>query len=81
MHSFGRTFSEDDSMNDGAVTDDLTCQLFIKSSLLGIFATLSQCQLFVPTEKNTDKRVEFHGFSYMLLCRLKGAALCLISLF
>ncbi len=58
MHSFGRTFSEDDSMNDGAVTDDLTCQLFIKSSLLGIFATLSQCQLFVPTEKNTDKRVE-----------------------
>ena len=40
------------------VTDDLTSQLYIKSSLLYILATLSDHRLFMPTEKNLDKRVE-----------------------
>lgn len=41
-----------------AVTDDLTSQLYIKSSLLFLLATLSEHHLFTPTEKNYDKRVE-----------------------
>ena len=56
-HSFGKILSEDFA-DDGAVTDDLTSQLYIKSSLLRILATLSDYQLFMPTERNTDKRVE-----------------------
>lgn len=43
---------------DGAVTEDLTSQLFIKSALLRILAVLSGQRLFTPTEKNHDKRVE-----------------------
>lgn len=45
-------------VNSSLVTDDLTNQLYIKSSLLYIFATLSAHGLFVPTERNFDKRVE-----------------------
>lgn len=45
-------------VNSSLVTDDLTNQLYIKSSLLYIFATLSAHGLFVPTERNYDKRVE-----------------------
>lgn len=41
-----------------AVTDDLTSQLYTKASLLFILAVLSEHQLFTPTEKNYDKRVE-----------------------
>ncbi len=41
-----------------AVTDDLTSQLYIKSSLLRILAVLSAHQLFSPMEKGHDKRVE-----------------------
>ena len=57
MQSFGPA-CEDLSHCDGAVTDDLTNQLFIKSSLLRILAVLSSHQLFTPMEKNHDKRVE-----------------------
>lgn len=42
----------------GAVTDDLTNQLYVKSSLLRILAILSGHRLFTPTEKDYDKRVE-----------------------
>ena len=45
-------------VDSSLVTDDLTNQLYIKSSLLYIFATLSVHGLFVPTERNFDKRVE-----------------------
>ena len=41
-----------------AVTDDLTSQLYAKASLLFLLAVLSEHQLFTPTEKNYDKRVE-----------------------
>ena len=41
-----------------AVLEDLTNQLYIKSFLLHIFALLSDNRLFIPTEKNYDKRVE-----------------------
>lgn len=41
-----------------AVTDDITCQLFIKSSLLQILAVLSKHGLFEVTEKNHDRRIE-----------------------
>ena len=37
---------------------DLASQLYIKSCLLRIFALLSGSRLFLPTEKNYDKRVE-----------------------
>lgn len=46
------------SLTDGAVTEDLTSQLYIKSALLRILAVLSGHQLFIPTEKKHDKRVE-----------------------
>ncbi len=58
MHSFGQVFPEESLQDDGAVTDDLTNQLLIKSSLLRILAALSGHKLFTPTEKNYDKRVE-----------------------
>lgn len=57
MQSFG-TSGQDISHCDGAVTDDLTNQLYIKSSLLRILAVLSSHHLFSPMEKGHDKRVE-----------------------
>lgn len=44
--------------DNGLVTDDLTSQLYIKSSLLYILAVLSQHGLFIPTEQNPDRRIE-----------------------
>lgn len=58
IHSFGLPPTEKKAPKNGAVTDDLTNQLFIKSSLLRILAILSNYRLFAPTEKNLDKRVE-----------------------
>lgn len=59
MHSFGQMMPEDPLAEDSTlVTNDLTSQLYIKSSLLYILATLSDHRLFMPTEKNLDKRVE-----------------------
>lgn len=63
MHSFGQSATDDSSIeaalsDSSLVTDDLTSQLYIKSSLLHILATLSDHRLFTPTEKNLDKRVE-----------------------
>lgn len=58
MNSFGHTLNEGAPLENGAVTDDLTNQLFIKSSLLRILAVLLSRRLFRPTEKNLDKRVE-----------------------
>ncbi|MCI8991121.1 MAG: AraC family transcriptional regulator [Eubacterium sp.] len=58
MHSFGRVFSEESLSDDGAVTDDLTNQLYIKSSLLHILAVLSGYNMFTPTEKSHNKHVE-----------------------
>lgn len=46
------------SVDSSAVTNDLTHQLYIKSSLLYIFATLSEHRLFTATGQNFDKRVE-----------------------
>lgn len=59
MRAFGQMASEASPIKDSSlVTDDLTSQLYIKSSLLYILATLSEHRLFTPTEKNLDKRVE-----------------------
>ena len=58
MNSFGHAANEGVPPENGAVTDDMTNQLFIKSSLLRILAVLSRHRLFTPTEKNLDKRVE-----------------------
>lgn len=58
MHSFGQPLDEAVPLKHGAVTDDLTNQLLIKSSLLRILAILSGSQLFTPIGKNYDKRVE-----------------------
>ncbi|MBD5513189.1 MAG: AraC family transcriptional regulator [Lachnospiraceae bacterium] len=63
MHSFEQSAADDSPMeaslaDSSLVTDDLTSQLYIKSSLLYILATLSDHRLFTPTEKNLDKRIE-----------------------
>ncbi len=58
MRSFQTPPEGTPAQRNGAATDDLTSQLFIKSSLLRILAVLSGSQLFLPTEKNHDKRVE-----------------------
>lgn len=58
MYAFGEQVLQELPYKDGAVTDDLTTQLYVKSSLLRIFAILSASTLFTPTEKIQDKRVE-----------------------
>ena len=58
MHSFGHPLDEESPLECGAVTDDVTNRLFIKSHLLRILAVLSHYRLFTPTERNLDKRVE-----------------------
>lgn len=58
MHAFGQAPDEAPCGDSSFVTDDLTSQLYIKSSLLYILAALSRHRLFMPTEKNLDKRVE-----------------------
>lgn len=57
MHAFGQ-MAEDYASDSSLVTNDLTRQLYIKSSLLYILATLSAHKLFIPTEKSFNKRVE-----------------------
>lgn len=57
MRAFGQR-TEDSASDSSLVTNDLTSQLYIKSSLLYILATLSAHGLFMPSEKNFDKRVE-----------------------
>lgn len=72
MHAFGQIVNDPDTASNTAkntglclqpsdsslVTDDLTSQLYIKSSLLYLLATLSSHGLFMPTGKNFNKRVE-----------------------
>ncbi len=58
MHSFGRTLQEESLFIDGAVTEDLTNQLYIKSALLRILAVLSAHALFTSCGKTSDRRVE-----------------------
>ncbi|MCI8585219.1 MAG: AraC family transcriptional regulator [Lachnospiraceae bacterium] len=58
LHAFGRQLIDESPSENGVVTDDLASQLRIKSSLLSIFALLTAHQLFTPTEKHSDKRVE-----------------------
>lgn len=57
MHAFG-PIAEDSVSDSSLITDDLTSQLYIKSSLIYMLATLSAHKLFTPAEKNFDKRVE-----------------------
>lgn len=58
FRSFRHAYQEESGIDMIAVTDDLTSQLYIKSSLLFIFAMLSEYHLFTPTEEQYDKRVE-----------------------
>lgn len=58
MHSFGRALQEESLFVDGAVTDDLINQLYIKSALLRILAVLSAHGLFTSSGKSSDRRVE-----------------------
>lgn len=58
MRSFGYPLDTNAPLENGAITDDLTNQLFIKSSLLRLLAILSEHKLFTPTEKNHDKHVD-----------------------
>lgn len=57
MHAFGQ-MTEDSASDSSLVTDDLTSQLYIKSALLHILATLSAHRLFSPAEKSFNKSVE-----------------------
>lgn len=58
LHALGCRLVDTFFSADGAVTDDLTSQLYIKSALLRIFALLSANDLFTMTEEGLDKRVE-----------------------
>lgn len=58
MKAFGESAFQEDYYNGEAVTDDITCQLYIKASLLRILAVLSSHKLFEVTEKNYDRRIE-----------------------
>lgn len=58
LRAFGRQLIDEGTSEGGIVTDDLTSQLYIRSSLLQIFALLSSHRLFTSTEKNQDKRVD-----------------------
>lgn len=57
MRAFG-PITENTVSDSSLVTNDLTSQLYIKSSLLYILATLSAHKLFSPAEQNFNKRVE-----------------------
>lgn len=58
MNSFGKRISEANPLKDGAITDDLINQLYIKSYLLRILALLSEYNLFTALKNSNDKRVE-----------------------
>ena len=55
---FGGDSFRENYYDGEAVTDDITRQLFIKSTLLRILAVLSANNLFEVTEKNHDHRIE-----------------------
>ena len=55
---FGGDSFRENYYDGEAVTDDITRQLFIKSTLLRILAVLSANNLFEVTEKNHDRRIE-----------------------
>lgn len=57
MRAFGQ-MAENSALNSSLVTNDLTSQLYIESSLLFMVATLSAHKLLIPTAKTYDKRVE-----------------------
>jgi AraC-like DNA-binding protein/mannose-6-phosphate isomerase-like protein (cupin superfamily) len=58
MRAFGQRTEHTHLADSSLVTDDLTSQLYIKSSLMYILATLSAHGLFTSTERNFDRRVE-----------------------
>lgn len=58
IHSFDRHGKNNAFSDYGIVTDDLTSQLYIKSSLLHIIGILTDQQLLIPIEKNLDRRIE-----------------------
>jgi AraC-like DNA-binding protein len=58
MQLFDKAMPEHELFRDGAVTDDYIMQLYIKAALLKILAALASQELFTPTAKNSDKRVE-----------------------
>lgn len=67
MHAFGQSIEEASAgqetvqehlADSNLVTDNLTSQMYVKSSLLYILATLSAYGLFTTTERNFDRRVE-----------------------
>ncbi|MCD7868162.1 MAG: AraC family transcriptional regulator [Clostridiales bacterium] len=58
FQSFGVPLSEENPIENGAFTDDLTSQLYIKSSLLRILAVLSRYRLLVATDPNHNKKME-----------------------
>ena len=51
-------FKNDLMIKDGTNIDDLSSQLYIKSSLLHILSILLSHQMLAPIENNYDKRVE-----------------------
>lgn len=64
MHAFGQRTEEEQETEHAhladsrLMTDNLTSQLYVKSSLMYILATLSAHGLFIPMERNIDRRVE-----------------------
>lgn len=58
LEIFEKDSSEELLFTRGGVTDDVVNQMYIKSSLLRIFAALWKHQLFTATTENGNKRVE-----------------------
>lgn len=55
---FGKNTFRGGYYDGEAVTDDITCQLFIKAALLRILGVLSAYDLFEVMERNHDRRIE-----------------------
>ncbi len=58
LTAFGRSNADAGFYDGQAVTEDITCQLSIKASLLRILTVLSSYDLFTATSKNNDRRIE-----------------------
>ncbi len=58
MHAYSTRLSSSSSPEDDRIARSLAPQLYIKSSLLWIFAVLTENNLFTLNEKNYDRRIE-----------------------
>lgn len=58
QNAFGRSGTGEGICDGQAVTEDITCQLAVKASLLRILTVLSANRMFTETSRNNDRRIE-----------------------